>query len=77
MFLNLQRPTEMKVLSERPQHLDNLPQEPEKFYNSGNFLDSRLTFQLYVGVQFISLGYKVRVGVLCKPYLRAKTQPQF
>ena len=25
----------MKVLSEQPQHLDNLPQEPEKFYNSG------------------------------------------
>ncbi|XP_028412237.1 cytosolic carboxypeptidase 2-like isoform X3 [Dendronephthya gigantea] len=27
-------PAEIKVISERPQHLDSLPHEPEKFYNS-------------------------------------------
>ena len=26
----------MKVVSEQPHHLDSLPHEPEKFYNTGN-----------------------------------------
>jgi hypothetical protein len=25
----------MKVVSEQPHHLDSLPHEPEKFYNTG------------------------------------------
>ncbi|CAB3993240.1 cytosolic carboxypeptidase 2-like, partial [Paramuricea clavata] len=33
--INIPRwPADMKVLSERPEHLDSLPHEPEKFYNS-------------------------------------------
>jgi hypothetical protein len=37
-LLYFSRPADMKVLSERPEHLDSLPHEPEKFYNSGNLV---------------------------------------